>query len=118
MLEDLPQDRRTVYTYVVQLLRKLLAHENDSSSEANSKTVLLAALAKIPPEFLSAVVANEPRAIIVLAHFCIVFEKVNNDHFWYMKNWSHQIFHECCRRLEDPWKPYLAWPTSLLHSTT
>lgn len=117
LLEDLTDESRNVYTYVVYLLRKLFAHENDNTSEANSKAVLLAALAKIPPGFLAAVEVGEPRAIVVLAHFCIMFEKLNNDHFWYMKNWSRLIFEECSKRLEDSWKVFLAWPTSFFGST-
>lgn len=116
LLADLPEEPRGVYTSVVNLLRRLFAHENDISSEANSKAVLLAAVAKIPTAFLLAVQQAEPRAVVILAHFCIMFEKLNNDHFWYMKNWSRLIFEECNRRLDSSWKRHLAWPRSFLSS--
>ena len=117
LLEDLTDESRNVYISVVHLLRQLFAYENDSSSEAHSKSLLLAALAKIPPIFLSAVEAGEPRAIIIIAHFCMMFEKVNNDHFWYMRNWSRLIFEECNKRLESSWRSALDWPSSFLGYT-
>ena len=118
LLEDLIDESRDVYISVIHLLRQLFAYENDSNGEANSKSLLLAALAMIPPIFLSAVEAGEPRAIIIIAHFCIMFEKVNNDHFWYMRNWSRLIFEECNKRLESSWKGFLAWPSSFLNYTS
>ena len=117
LLEDLPNESRNVYISVVHLLRQLFAFENDSNCDAKSKSLLLAALAKIPPTFLLAVEAGEPRAIIIVAHFCIMFEKVNNDHFWYMRNWSRLIFEECNKRLESSLKVFLAWPSSFFDHT-
>lgn len=117
LLTDMTEESRNIYISVVQLLKKFLAFENDPISEASSKALLHAALARIPPEFLAAVETGEPRAIVILAHLCIMFEKVNNDHFWYMRNWSRLLFEECNKRLEPCWREYIAWPYSFLENT-
>lgn len=67
----------------------------------------------MPREFFALVRIRKPEALVLLAHFCIVLDELNNDGVWYMRGWSRSLFDECVRYLDDHWARYLAWPSAV-----
>lgn len=97
----------------LQVLRDLFARIAGPGRKASTKALWVASLARMPRDFFALVRNRKPEALVLLAHFCIVLDELNNDSVWYMKGWSRSLFDECVRHLDDKWAAYLAWPSAV-----
>ena len=100
----------------VQTLRQLFALSAISSHTANVKGLCIAWLARLPTAFFDDLKARKSGALVVLAHFCIILEDINNDSVWYMKGWSRSLFDECVKNINRRWTPAIEWPLAVFRN--
>ena len=71
-------------------------------------TIALAWLVRVPELFLSMVNGREPAALILLAHYSLLLNKL--DHTWWTAGMSRRLLREIHRSLAEEWRHWIAWP--------
>jgi hypothetical protein len=68
----------------------------------------------VPGEFITLIRSRDPAALVLLAHFVILFELLRTR--WYVQDWSSRAFLAVkCALPEREW-PWLAWPEEQLRN--
>lgn len=65
-----------------------------------------------PSAFISLLKARQPQALIILAHYCVVLDLLNDR--WCLRGWSSRLMQHIATILEDPWKQWIAWPLQIV----
>jgi hypothetical protein len=55
---------------------------------------------------------REPRAIVILAHYCVLLNMI--DSFWFMDGCAARVLSQCRSDLSQQWDPYIEWPFSIV----
>jgi hypothetical protein len=63
---------------------------------------------RVPERFLAMVNQLEPEALILLAHYSIILNKV--DDVWFMHGMSGHLLRSIQQRLGKEWESWIAWP--------
>lgn len=63
---------------------------------------------RVPEFYLLMVDSRQPAALIVLAHFCLLLNKV--DDFWWIQGLSRRLLKEIDRILGKQWESWISWP--------
>ena len=61
----------------------------------------------IPPRFIELVRAQQPFALVLLAHFAVVLHSLRAQ--WWMGDWGMRVLETIGHSLEPEWRPYLCW---------
>ncbi|ETN44843.1 uncharacterized protein HMPREF1541_09718 [Cyphellophora europaea CBS 101466] len=61
-----------------------------------------------PESFFTMVKEERPEALVVLAHYSLLLNKV--DHFWYMQGMSRRLLQTINSKLSKEWECWIAWP--------
>ncbi|KAF7861557.1 hypothetical protein EAF04_008119 [Stromatinia cepivora] len=75
---------------------------NDPASTALSWPV------RVPEHYLLMVNERQPAALILLSHFCLLLNKVED--FWWIRGMSRRLLQEIHQTLGAEWEPRIAWP--------
>jgi hypothetical protein len=59
-------------------------------------------------EYIELLRVWHPGALILLAHFCLILEKL--DGYWYFKGRSQKVLSTVAKRLDRRWHRYIEWP--------
>lgn len=62
----------------------------------------------VPDSYLELLKQRHPVAIILLAHYCLLFLPLEG--LWYMQGYSKRIITRIFRQLDEQWRPWLQWP--------
>lgn len=63
----------------------------------------------VSAEYMALLKANEPEALLVLAYWCVLLDKVS--WCWIMKGWPMDLLEGAITpMLDDTWKIWLRWP--------
>lgn len=67
--------------------------------------------------FMADLLASEPCALIVLAHFAVLFGALENNH-WYTKGWAKSLLQEIDQTLagQNELASWLEWPRKHIYS--
>lgn len=65
-------------------------------------------LVRVPEHYLSMVNERQPAALILLAHFCLLLNTV--DDFWWIRGMSRGLLQEIHQMLGEEWESWIAWP--------
>lgn len=75
---------------------------NDPASAALSWPV------RVPEMYLTMVRQRHPAALILLSHFCLLLNKVED--FWWIHGMSRRLLQEIHQTIGSEWEPWIAWP--------
>ena len=64
---------------------------------------------QVSQEFLDLLKERDPAALILLAHYCILFVPLEEKH-WYMKGYSRRLLSRIYNKLDEEWRTWLQWP--------
>jgi Fungal specific transcription factor domain len=67
---------------------------------------------KVPEEFFVMVQEQKPEALIVLAHYSLLLNKV--DKLWYMQGMSRRLLQTIHSKIGKEWESWIAWPLQTL----
>lgn len=65
-------------------------------------------VASLPDEYLQALQAREPEALVILSYFCVLVYR--SETRWFMRGHAIQLLQSIVERVTDTWKPQLVWP--------
>jgi hypothetical protein len=63
---------------------------------------------RAPEVYLQMVNNKQPEALILLAHYCLLLNKV--DKFWWMRGMSRHLLQTIHRTLGEKWESWISWP--------
>lgn len=63
---------------------------------------------KQPPRFFELVSHGNPRALIVMAFYCVILHRVQN--YWFMQGQGRQLLSNIEKRLGNAWRYWIQWP--------
>lgn len=113
-----------LYVHDVEILNNTLAllHEAyglvASSSIDNEFDVILVVYGwpiQVPEAFFTMVKGQKPEALIVLAHYSLLLNKVNQ--LWYVEGMSRRLLKTIHSKLGKEWESWIAWPLQNLVQT-
>jgi hypothetical protein len=70
---------------------------------------------KVPDAFFVMVKEQKPEALIVLAHYSLLLNKV--DQLWYMQGMSRRLLQTIHSKIGKEWESWIAWPLQDLFRT-
>jgi len=82
-----------------------------SSSIAHEIDVILVVYGwpiQVPEGFFTMVKEEKPEALIVLAHYSLLLNKVNQ--LWYIKGMSRRLLKTIHSKLGKEWESWISWP--------
>lgn len=50
---------------------------------------------------------RDPRALIVLAHFCVLLKRI--DHIWFLRGLGPGLLGNIWKVLGEEWRPWIQW---------
>lgn len=92
-------------------LRILWAEPYSSNPVVNFRDAALTWDIKLSEAYVDLVLAEEPRALIILAHVAVLWDMAE-EHYWYMRGHAKAMLHRVAKRLPNEWLPWIAWPIS------
>ncbi|KAH8799809.1 hypothetical protein F5884DRAFT_117509 [Xylogone sp. PMI_703] len=63
---------------------------------------------RVSDEYMKFLADGHPGALILLAHYCILLKKVEEN--WYFNRRATRLLATISSRLDDKWHPYIQWP--------
>ncbi|KAH9208750.1 hypothetical protein DL95DRAFT_467469 [Leptodontidium sp. 2 PMI_412] len=63
---------------------------------------------RVPEHYLSMVNERQPAALILLSHFCLLLNTV--DDFWWIRDMSRGLLQVIHQTLGAEWEPWIGWP--------
>lgn len=62
----------------------------------------------ISQDFMELIYERNPRALVILAHYCVLLKKV--DHVWYLRGLGQGLLENIWEALGEEWRPWIQWP--------
>lgn len=85
-----------------------LAASSSMDPEIDAVSVVYGWPIKVPETFFILVKDQKPEALILLAHYSLLLNKVNQ--FWYIKGMSRRLLKTIHNKLGKEWESWIAWP--------
>jgi Fungal specific transcription factor domain len=63
---------------------------------------------RVPESFIQMVNQQRPEALILLAHYCLLLNKV--DHLWWIQGMSRHLLQTIHKALGQEWESWIVWP--------
>jgi hypothetical protein len=79
-----------------------------SNPEIDMILVVYAWPIKVPEAFFVMVKEQKPEALVVLAHYSLLLNKV--DQLWYMQGMSRRLLHTIHSKIGKEWESWITWP--------
>lgn len=93
-----------------------LAHSKIATETLCDKTALHIWPGKISQGFVELIYARDPRALVLLAHYCVLLKR--NDHVWCIKGIGVGLLNNIWRDLSVEWRDMIKWPMEMSSSRT
>jgi hypothetical protein len=93
-------------------LRRLLAINAAPNRTTLTRWLVYSWPVLVPQQYIDLMSKRKPEALIILAHFCIALNMLNQ--LWFMEGCAARILEQCKKDLDDKWLPYIQWPLSVL----
>ena len=68
----------------------------------------------VDSSFLELVSLKEPMALVILAHYCVIFHHVTTR--WCLQGWAEKVFYAIKASLKEPWGRHLEWATETIEA--
>jgi hypothetical protein len=106
---DWPETVRTAYNDSALVLARNFSCLSTLDERITKLDVIRFWPIKNATEFVDLFDTWHPGALILLAHYCILFHRVGAK-TWYMKNTAASMLSVIARRLDVSWHRYIEWP--------
>lgn len=83
----------------------MISRPNDMADAASAA---LSWPVQVPDHFLQMVNRRQPEALILLAHYCLLLNKVED--FWWIRGMSRRLLQKIHHMLGKQWESWLFWP--------
>jgi hypothetical protein len=93
-------------------LRRVFAMIATPSQTMSTKTLIYSWAVQVPQAYMVLMSEREPRAIVILAHYCVLLNMI--DSFWFMDGCAARVLSQCRSDLSQQWDPYIEWPFSIV----
>ncbi|KAE8443872.1 hypothetical protein EG329_001281 [Mollisiaceae sp. DMI_Dod_QoI] len=77
------------------------------SSSPSVKSVAAGWVGQVSQEFVELVYERDPRALVILAHYCVVLKR--QDHVWYQEGLGAGLLENIRQALAEEWLPWIEW---------
>ena len=105
-------DDAPVYREALDALRRLFAMIATPNQTMSTKTIVYCWPAQVPQRYLLLMSERQPKALVILAHYCIMLNMLNT--FWFMEDCAVRVLRQCRQDLSDEWLPHIQWPLSVV----
>jgi hypothetical protein len=102
------QHEATHYKAALYWLRQAFAHAGNPESRISPMCAIMYWVERISQEFLDLLVLQKPRAIVLMAHFCVLMRRASN--YWYVAGAAEDIMVELQRTVHPKFLPWMEWP--------
>ncbi|CZR50172.1 uncharacterized protein PAC_00044 [Phialocephala subalpina] len=89
-------------------LRIIYTMMSTPNSNCDPASTALSWPVRVPEHFLSMVNERQPAALILLSHFCLLLNKVED--FWWIRGMSRRLLQEITQTLGEEWETWIGWP--------
>lgn len=93
-------------------LRRVSAMIANPRQTMATKTLIYSWPVQVPQDYMVLMSEREPRAIVILAHYCVLLKMI--DYFWFMDGCAARVLSQCRNELTDQWEQYIEWPLSIV----
>ena len=97
-----------MYKAAVGALRDCFVRMNNRSAYECEVSIAFLWPVMIPQDFVDRLHREEPVALIILAHYCVILHHL--DSYWWMNGWAMYIVQKIDRELDDDMRYWLQWP--------
>lgn len=97
------------YRTTLRLLRETCAIPLLPCLTLGVKLAMFRWVEQVPQMYLELLSQFRPRALILLAYFCVLL-KTGAKHYWYMEGAAERIISALQDMLSEEWIPWIAWP--------
>jgi hypothetical protein len=96
-----------VLSHTLRLLRRtFVVSSADNGIEDQQATLGWPIM--IPEQFLGLVQARNPRALVLLAHYCLLLKR--SDSRWWIEGKAETLLGRILKAVGEPWKDWIDWP--------
>ncbi|CZR70015.1 uncharacterized protein PAC_19916 [Phialocephala subalpina] len=88
-------------------LRRVSALLHSSSKTLHIKTSIHMWAGSVSQEFVELIYEQDPRALVLLAHYCVLLKK--NDNIWYLRGLGPGLLENIRLALGAEWQPWIQW---------
>jgi hypothetical protein len=106
------QHEATHYEQALYWLRQAFAHAENPESRMSPMSAVMYWVERISQEFLDLLVLRKSRAIVLMAHFCVLMKRASN--YWYATGVAEDIMTELQESLYPDLLPWIEWPMQVL----
>lgn len=106
------QEAIGAYKTALEILRSCFVRMNNRPPYECEVSIAFLWPVIVPVEFLKRLNMREPEALILLAHYCVILHHL--DDYWWMRGWAMHIINNIHRELDDNWRYWIQWPTSVV----
>ncbi|PVI02600.1 hypothetical protein DM02DRAFT_589269 [Periconia macrospinosa] len=110
-----PPDINEAYTKAIQLLEKIFAASSRVGT-AHSDSLLKIWAHFITPRFLELLTDRQPGALIIFAHYGVLFCRTRN--YWFFEGVAQQILHITDVLVPSESKSWLVWPREQIEAAS
>ncbi|KAF2714999.1 hypothetical protein K504DRAFT_445917 [Pleomassaria siparia CBS 279.74] len=96
------------YKQALYWLRQAFAHCSNVESRVSPICAVMYWVERVPQEFLDLVILQKSRAIVLMAHFCILVKRAS--HLWYAAGAAEDMMIELHGNLNPKFLPWMEWP--------
>jgi hypothetical protein len=89
-------------------LRRVVALTHSPNRILSGEASLRVWPGNISQDFLELIYERDPRALVILAHYCVLLKK--NDHVWYLRGLGRGLLENIRQALGEEWRPWIQWP--------
>ena len=89
----------------LKIIYTMISRPNDNTDAASDA---LSWPVRVPALYLLMVNKRQPEALIVLAHFCLLLNKVED--FWWIRGMSRHLLQKIHHTLGKEWETWISWP--------
>jgi hypothetical protein len=68
----------------------------------------------LSPKYLELLTEQQPEALVILAHYCVLIQWCDEDQEWFVKGWARFMLDTIKVSLPEDWLPAITWPDSII----
>jgi hypothetical protein len=106
--DEWPDSERTCYVDAANELARAFSCANALEERVTTWDVIRIWPMRKSVEYLGLLRAQHPGALILLAHYCLVLQKVEG--YWYFEGRARRLLANAASRLGERWHQYIEWP--------
>lgn len=114
-----PRDVSQAYALAIHELLKVFIQA--SVVRSRSESTVLASLVwpiNLSPKYLELLAEQQPEAMVILAHYCILLHWGAEEDEWFLSGWARYTLDTIKGSIGESWHESLAWPEAVVYSSS